>query len=416
MIRVSVTAALACALALVSGLTASAVTIFQSGSAVLTSGGVYHVAVCGPVPAGVARCHAHIVTDQTGRPLFNRFVHNVMERTAVSNVVPAGWGPMALNLRYDLSVSASYPVGVGSSKTIVAVVDAFGYPNAEADLQVYRNTYHLPTCTTANGCFTKYNQHGEKGNYPVANVNWSQETGLDLDMVSAMCPHCKIILIEAANASPMNLALSVRRAGVLGAHVISNSYGGAEADTEIANQYYNQPSVAITASTGDDGYAAGPAFPATSQYVTAVGGTSLTFSPATGFSEKAWAKGGSGCSGVYPKPTWQASITLCTRRMEADVSAVADPATGVAVYVPENATTSGWAVFGGTSVAAPLVAGVYGANGGAVTRGSLYGAGLKFWDVTAGSNGTCGGAYFCTAGKGYDGPTGLGTPTGTAGF
>jgi Subtilase family len=250
-------------------------------------------------------------------------------------------------------------------------------------------------------------------------------------MASAMCPNCKIILVEAINNGSGNLAASVRRAATLGAHVISNSYGGPEAGSTAFNPLYNHPGIAITASTGDCGYdnqlsSSDPNcsglthsanFPASSQFVTAVGGTSLHYNQATGFSETAWSGAGSGCSTVYPKPTWQAFIKLCAGRMEADVSAVADPDTGVAVYGPGNSPTSPvWSVYGGTSVAAPLVGGIYGANGGAVTLGSLYPKTIKLWDPITGSNGSCGGTYFCNAGVRYDGPTGLGTPTSEAGF
>jgi hypothetical protein len=387
------------------------------GSArVALSGGTYHVAACpGPVLAGRVRCFARIVTDRTGRVLENRFAPNVLESTAGANVVPAGFGPKSLILAYNPGVAATYPAGVGSPGTIVAIVDAFGYTNAERDLNVYRTTFHLGPCTTANGCFTKYNQNGVQGSYPADNVGWAQETALDLDMASAMCPHCKIMLVESNSDFTNSLAAAVKTAVVKGAHVVSNSYGGPECGSACdANAAYNHAGVAITASTGDEGYndhedppPHGAESPASSQYVTAVGGTSLhKATNARGWTETAWRDGGSGCSKFYPKPAWQHD-TLCTKRMEADISAVADPT---------SKTNSSWQVYGGTSVSAPLVGGIYGAKGGTVTRGSLYAAGVHLNDVTTGANGSCGGTYFCTARAGYDGPTGLGTPHGTAGF
>jgi subtilase family serine protease len=160
-------------------------------------------------------------------------------------------------------------------------------------------------------------------------------------------------------------------------------------------------------------------FPASSPGVIAVGGTTLTHaSNSRGWAESAWNGAGSGCSGVYAKPSWQKDA-LCTMRMETDISAVADPATGVAVYGPAGfGFRSAWLVFGGTSVAAPLIGGIYGAVGASPN------AAQKIWqtapaglnDVVTGSNGSCGGTYFCTAGAGYDGPTGNGTPAGTAAF
>ncbi len=360
------------------------------------SGNTYHVAACAPVFGHAARCHARIVSDASGR-------------LKVSPTV-SGYSPA--NLRDAYKVTAT-----GSSSTIVAIVDAYGYTNAEADLGVYRTQFGLPACTTANGCFKKLNQNGVQGSYPAQNTGWAQESALDLDMASAMCPGCKIYLIEATSSSYANLATAENTAAAQGAHAISNSYGGAESGTQSYEASYNHAGVAITVSSGDDGYAAGPQFPATSPHVTAVGGTHLvTGSNSRGWTETVWSDAGSGCSKVYAKPTWQHDAT-CTKRMEADVSAVADPNTGVAVYGPVSARKSGWLVFGGTSVASPLVAGVYGANGGAVNYGSdPYNNTAALFDVTSGSNGSCGSTYYCTAKVGYDGPTGLGTPNGTTAF
>jgi len=136
-----------------------------------------------------------------------------------------------------------------------------------------------------------------------------------------------------------------------------------------------------------------------------------------GFTETAWVDAGSGCSTVYAKPTWQKD-TGCAKRTVADVSAVADPNTGVAVFGPSgNGNRSAWLVFGGTSVSAPLVAGLYGVNDTAVNYGSdPYRHTANLHDVTSGSNGKCTVAYLCTAVSGYDGPTGLGTPNGIAAF
>jgi hypothetical protein len=196
--------------------------------------------------------------------------------------------------------------------------------------------------------------------------------------------------------------------------VISNSYGGGETNSSSVEPSYNHPGIAITVSSGDSGF--GVQFPASSPHVTAVGGTSLTGGPAPrGWSETAWSGAGSGCSGVYAKPTWQTDPG-CSNRTVADVSAVADPNTGVAVFAPVSSRSSAWLVFGGTSVAAPLVGGVYGANGGTVSYGSdPYGHTSALFDVTSGSNGNCGN-YLCNAGVGYDGPTGLGTPNGDSAF
>ena len=279
---------------------------------------------------------------------------------------------------------------------------------------MYRAQFGLPTCTTANGCFRKVGQTG--GKTPRANASWSQEISLDLDMASAICPNCHILLVEASSASFANLSAAVDEAARLGATVISNSYGGPEYSSETSDQsHYNHPGIAITVSSGDGGY--GVEFPAASQYVIAVGGTSLKrASTARGFAETVWSGAGSGCSAYIAKPSWQKD-TGCARRTVADVSAIADPNTGVAVYDSyAYRGASGWMVFGGTSVAAPIIASVYAlGSGGPGTAQALYSS-SAFFDVTSGSNGSCGGSYLCTGATGYDGPTGLGTPNGISAF
>jgi subtilase family serine protease len=378
---------------------AASVASAQSAVAVERSGATFHKKVCGPSANGMARCHAHVVTDAKG----DEIVQN-----ASPMALPSGFGPNDLRSAYNIT-------GTGSQAYTIAIVDAYGYKNAEADLATYRSTYGLPACTTANGCFAKYNQRGVQGSYPRDDTGWAQETALDLDMASAMCPNCRIILVEADTASFGNLATAVNTAASLGADAISNSYGGAEGSSASYEGAYNHPGVAITVSTGDNGY--GVSFPASSPHVTAVGGTHLVRSATSrGWTETAWSGAGSGCSTVYAKPTWQTDA-LCAKRTVADVSAVADPNTGVAVYGPSSRNISGWMVFGGTSVSAPLIAGVYGSNGGTANYGAdPYSHTANLWDVTSGSNGSCGGTYLCTAVPGFDGPTGLGTPNGSTAF
>jgi len=362
------------------------------------SGNTFHVAVCGEVPAGFARCHAHVITDSLGHVITS-------EGPRITGYVPS-------DLRDAYKITGS-----GKSSTIVAIVDAYGYTNAESDLGVYRAQFSIPACTTANGCFKKLNQNGVQGSYPAQDNGWATESALDLDMASAMCPNCSLILVEANTSSYSDLATAENTAASQGAHVISNSYGGGESGTTGFESSYNHAGVAVTASTGDHGYAGGAQFPATSPHVTAVGGTHLTKDGSSrGWTESAWSGAGSGCSAVYSKPSWQKDPN-CSKRMEADVSADADPATGVAIYGPAG-NGSGWFREGGTSVAAPLIAGIYGVNGKKVKSyaKTLYNAKAKLFDVTSGSNGTCGGTYFCTAGPGYDGPTGLGTPDGSKSF
>jgi subtilase family serine protease len=273
----------------------------------------------------------------------------------------------------------------------------------------------FPACTTANGCFRKVNQTGGTS-YPRVDTGWAQETALDLDMASAMCSNCHILLVEATNSSFTNLMAAVDYAkSQPGVKAISNSYGGTDSSSFTQyDSHYSATNIAITASTGDAGY--GAQFPATSPGVIAVGGTHLTAGGGTrGWTETAWNGAGSGCGLSHSKPTWQNGVTdACAGRMEADISAVADPATGVAVYGPVNRNASGWMVFGGTSASAPLIGAMFALRNGAINAGSsIYSHTANLNDVTSGSNGTsCPVAYYCKAQSGYDGPTGLGTPNG----
>jgi subtilase family serine protease len=353
------------------------------------------VRACADAPAlGFARCHAHIVVDKAG--------------AFAAAAGPSGLSPAQLRSAYKIT-------GQGDASRTIAIVDAYHYANAERDLGVYRTQFGLPACTKANGCFKQVDQNGGT-TYPRVNVGWNQEAALDLDMASAMCPACKIVLVESKSASFLDLATAVQTASSLaGVVAVSNSYGGSESGSSSYESYYNHPGIAVTVSSGDSGY--GVQFPASSPHVTAVGGTSLvTASNSRGWAETVWSGAGSGCSTTYAKPSWQAD-TGCSMRTVADVSAVADPATGVSVYAPTSRTKSGWLVFGGTSVAAPLIAGVYGVNGGVITYGSNpYANTGALFDVTSGSNGSCGGSYLCTGAVGYDGPTGLGTPNGSSAF
>ena len=373
-------------------------------------GNVFTVSVCGKMSArGTAHCYAKVVTDARG---------NIREWTPAAgltrNAVPSGFGPTDLRQAYGISPATGNP---GSGPTI-AIVDAYGYASAESDLNVYRSQYGLGPCTTANGCFKKVNQNGVQGSYPRADTGWAQEQALDLDMASAMCPNCKILLVQASNSYLNSLAAATNTAAKLGAVVISNSYGGDEAGTTSYESAWNHPNVAVTVSTGDYGY--GVQFPASSPHVIAVGGTHLTRA-GTSWAETAWSGAGSGCSGVYGilASTQSTGTTGCPNRALADVSAVADPNTGVAVYGPVTRSRSGWMVFGGTSVSAPLIGGIYGATGGIVSYPTtkLYGASSSaFRDIVSGSNGSCPTTQWCNARAGWDGPTGLGTAQGGSAF
>jgi subtilase family serine protease len=345
---------------------------------------------------GWMRCHAHAHATVTGH--------------VQAYAAPQGFGPPDLQSAYNID-----PTQLPSTTPTIAVIDAYGYANLESDLATYRSQYGLPPCTTANGCLKILNQDGQPsplpGPPPVGN-DWTIESALDVDMVSAGCPNCKIVVIQAQDDQGTGLFVANNLPPTLGATVATNSWGGPE---QVGNPvtpyetYFNHPGLAVFVSAGDSGYndaGQGPDYPATSQYVIAVGGTSLTkTATARGWTETAWSSGGSGCSLSVPKPSYQTN-TSCTYKATTDIAAVGDPHTGVAVF-----NNGAWIVVGGTSAASPFVAAIWAATGnGARTSGAfvMQNAG-KLWDVTSGTNGTCG-TILCQAGVGWDGPTGYGTP------
>jgi hypothetical protein len=360
-------------------------------------------------------------------------------RAAAATPIP-GYTPDQLRSAYGLQSNTS-----GIRQT-VAIVEPYDDPNAATDLAAYRTQFGLPPCTTSNGCFTKVNQQGAATPLPPANLNWAGDISTALDMVSAICPNCHLLLVEATTSGIINVGTGVNTAVSLGAKVITTSVAVAETstDTTYDTDYFNHPGVAITAPAGNYGYGS-IMYPAASQYVTAVGGTTLTQASGTlrGWTETpwndSWGATGSGCSAYDPKPTWQKD-TGCTTRTLNDVAADADPFTGVAVYDTYQ-TPASWQPgqagngVGGTGVAAAIIAGIYALAGtpaastypashpyshpgGSYTSpGTAYPYSDGLNDIASGSNGTtCSPAYLCTSGSGYDGPTGVGSPAFTTSF
>lgn len=351
----------------------------------------------------IARCFGDVIIDDGVTPF--------------TTTKPSGFGPGEFRKAYGVS-------GEAKKTPIVAIVDAYDQPDMLADLQTYSTTFSLPQLANCSGtitksstaCFKKVDQTGGT-NYPSTDSGWALEISLDVETVHALCDNCSILLVEAKSANNSDLLKALDTAVSLGATIISNSYGGGESSGETSSDnHFNQPGIAIFASSGDDGY--GVSYPAASRYVVAVGGTKLTLtSSGTYSSESAWSDGGSGCSSFETKPTWQHD-TGCRKRSVADVSADADPTSGAAVYdsVKYN-NKKGWFKIGGTSLSSPLIAGIF-ATGDQLTSSQQTGAffyGLSashFHDVTKGNNGVCSPTYLCKAAKGYDGPTGLGSPNG----
>ncbi len=327
---------------------------------------------------------------------------------------PHGLTPKEIERAYRLPISRD-------SHQTVAVSIAFHTPHLAEYLATYRRHFGLPPCTVRSGCFRQVNAQGKASpNEPSGKfTGWDLEVTLDVSMISVACPSCKIIVVEGKNPSTNALAQTERTAARLGADVISNSYGIRENGPSLTSaRSYDHHGATIVASTGDFGYTAAN-FPADLQSVTAAGGTVLKHAHnKRGWSESAWIAGSSGCSAYVRKPAWQHD-KHCPGRTLADVSAVAD---NIPIF---NKVYGGWITVAGTSVSSPLIAGIYGlaGNGSSIPPGFAYSHRGSLFDITRGSNAlfepsklACGKDYLCVAKKGYDAPTGLGTPNGIGAF
>jgi hypothetical protein len=401
-------------------------------------------AVC-PAPApGHAQCEAQALVMRatrrparprvSGGPTFSQvfpsrssrrhlaFARAAAVASAVSSapaIPPQAGTPAYLQQAYDLT----YLSQTAGGQDTVAIVDAGDDPSAESDLAVFRSTYGLPACASASGCLTKVNQRGAAAPLPPsAGSDWEEEESLDLDAVSALCPNCRILLVETDSTGWTDLSAGIAEAQSLGADQISNSWGAVMSGPVTAETF---PGSSVIAAAGDDGYA-GPGaamYPAAYPTVTAAGGTTLAptadASNLRGFDESAWSLGssgpgwggGSGCDLEEAKPAYQAD-TGCSGRSYSDVSADASPETGLNVY---DAGQGGWLTMGGTSLAAPLIAAfeaVTGVDG--KTPQWAYSDSALLNDPASGSTGSCAAdiLYICNAGVGYDGPTGGGSISG----
>lgn len=389
----------------------------------------YHAA---HLPSGFAQVCPQSVTP--GVMQCSIVVHSQVSVQAANKPASGSLSPGQLRSAYGLSKAA-----FSSNKDTIAIVDAYNDWHAAGDLATYRSYYGLGACKMSTKCLRVVNQKGTTAWYPKGNAGWAEEESLDLDMVSAICPKCKILLVESNATTAGSLSAAEATAVRLGAKFISNSWGGPEFSTEASyDGAFEHTGVAVTVAAGDDGYSYGAQWPAVSPDVTAVGGTTLWMKGKTRTQEKVWNLGAgdatnSGCSVYETQQTWQASYSSActspsspTARVDNDVAADADPRTGPAVYdsypEPGVGLPKGWQQLGGTSASSPIIAAVYAlANpGGAPASASLptqfpYLATSGLRDITVGSNGSCG-SYLCTAGTGYDGPAGLGVPNGVNAF
>jgi len=368
-----------------------------------------------PAPATGLTANTNAPCNVTPRPGFARCLA-VVRTTAAHNIMAASSSQPAATALGPADLQSAYHLPALGAGQTVAIVDANGDSKAESDLAAFRAQYGLPPCTGADDCFRKVDQAGGT-NYPADDPGWGLETSLDLDAVSAACPKCNILLVEGNSPSVSDLAAAVDEAVALGAKFVSNSYGAPDGSGDSYNASYTHSGVAIVASSGDTGNIV--EWPSGLPVVTAVGGTRLTKDTAVsrGWDESAWDSGGSGCSATEAQPDFQAGLsTGCSMRAVADISADGDPASGLATY--DTLGENGWLQVGGTSLAAPLITAMY-AMAGTPVSGSYpvsyayhdKDPAADLFDVTQGSNGSCG-TVLCTAGPGWDGPTGLGTPDG----
>lgn len=413
-----------------------------------------------PAPASGAPAAGALLRRATGgrgglRAGASPLAPDIAPQTSGGSTTPVT--PADLHAAYRLP---SEPLA-GSPAQTIALVDAYDDPTAEADLATFDEYFGLPGCTSANGCFAKVNQSGERSPLPKVEGGWAAEIATDVETAHAICETCHILLVEARSTSYSDLQAAESAAWRLGATEISNSWGGEEPSSD--SSVFDHPGTVITASAGDAGYLnwkepefSGADYPASSPHVVAVGGTSLHVdSEGSWLSESVWndsagATGG-GCSGAFSAPSWQRSVAgwaavgCGSHRAVSDVSADADPYTGVYVYdstpEAEGSQAEGWMLIGGTSVASPMIAATFALAGGAhgveYPAATLYShlGGGSLHDVTTGGSGKCDGVYtggcsgssssstdcgsgalVCNAASGYDGPTGVGTPNGLGAF
>ena len=373
---------------------------------------------CGSAPAGHVRCDAQVLVsgvkaepvhpkiDTITTGTHSHVVSHAATTSASGEPQPAS--PLYLQQAYDLTALSATR---GANQT-VAVVDAYNDPSAASDLATFRADSGLSACTAASGCFRVLNQLGATSPLPASNSSWSVEESLDVDAVSALCPNCKIVLVEASSTTNGDMQAAIQAAVSAGANIVSNSWSTQGTRSPFTSSF-SYPGVSVLAAAGDDGTApAGQsAYPAALPSVTAVGGTTLDAGTASarGFLETAWDDTGSGCDTYESAPAWQPQ-TGCAGRAYNDISADGDPNTGLDVYDSQD---GGWLQVGGSSLASPLAAAYEAVTGvSGTTPQWAYSDESLLNGVDSGSNGTCAIALICNAGSGWNGPGGAGSISG----
>jgi len=330
-------------------------------------------AVCPAAVIGFAHCHALVTVDAHGNPY--------------ASTSPTGLAPATIKSVYGFPTSGT----AGAGKTI-AIVDAYDDPTAETDLGIFSSQYGLPTCTTANSCFSKVNQTGGTASYPRKDAGWALEISLDVQWAHAIAPGAKILLVEASSNSFANL-LAAEDYAKTHADYVSNSWGASEFSGESSyDSHFVQSGVGFFVSSGDAGLPA--EYPSASPNVISVGGTTLHFSGGSFTSETGWSSGGGGCSSYETATSAQSAFSgygqagCAGKRATPDVSLDADPASGVSVYDSTRYQgQQGWFTIGGTSASSPMWAGRAAVAGAVVNAAYVYGNTITYRDITAGNNG-----------------------------
>ncbi|MGA2724768.1 MAG: S8 family serine peptidase [Bryobacteraceae bacterium] len=312
--------------------------------------------------------------------------------------------------------------GNGGAGITIAIVDAYAYPYAEANVAQFDSDMGLPACTTGNGCFTSINLSPYDG----SGSGWDLESMLDLEYAHAMAPNAKLVYVQAYDNYYDSMGAAV---GIAAAHadIVSNSWSGGE--DSYYDFYWNLGKVLLFAA-GDGGSWPTQGFvgyPCSALTVTCVGGTSLyiNFGTKQRTSEVGWSGSGGGCSGEELMPSWQGrngSGVCAPWRASPDIAATADPNAGVWVYIANPYWYPAYYGVGGTSVATPVSAGLFAdIDTARVSFGkakftfldpTIYNAAASnynyfFYDVTSGDNGY-------PAGFEFDLVTGLGNSSGPA--
>ena len=338
---------------------------------------------------------------------------------ALRHILPPSAGPSGFSPGRMLEAYSFRNVKNKGAGQVIALIDAYDDPNAEADLGAFSTQFGLPACTTANGCFKLLYENGTQP--PADTTGWSNEIAIDTQWAHSIAPAATIMLLEAQSNSTDDLLAAVDTAVQNGATVVSMSWGAGETSSEGAwDTHFEVPGVVFVAADGDSGH--GVDYPAASPYVVCVGGTSLYLNKnATWGSEAAWSGSGGGVSQYEAEPSYQESVQTTGQRGVPDVAYDGDPATSIPAFSSYSCSEcyTGWVQWGGTSVGTPQWAALFArANSMRVAAGKpnlstpqtiLYPAAEgDYHDITAGSNGTCG--ALCNAGPGYDYVTGLGSP------